>query len=382
MGPRSRDFNRWAYSSSVAGVSRLCAAAAALLGLLFATPSVLGGTLVQMNYANFGSVQIDLFDDLVPTTVNNFLQNYVATGKYTNSMVHRVDTGLGVIQGGGFQADSNAIATNAPIPLQYSRANTRGTLAMARSNDGGNVANTGTATGQWFINTDNNSSSLGPAPGNGTTIPDVFGYAVFGWVVGPGMSVVDAIAAVPTINYTGVPQPWADSWGLKNQSALGQWPLQNFTLAEAQAGANPLPHVVVLSSLTVVKTHPSFQNPFLATDINNDGSLKASDVATVNLDLLKNGFHDLTGPFSGTSYLDVDGNGRVNLSDSLKTINALLKSASPQASPLSEPSVSPLLVVPEPSSLVLGGLAALALAGYAARARRERRSTSGKCRLS
>src|SRR6185312_9908701 len=105
-------------------------------------------------------------------------------------------------------------------------------------------------------------------------------------------------------------------------------------------------------------------------------SLKASDVATVNLDLLKNGFHDLTGPFSGTSYLDVDGNGRVNLSDSLKTINALLKSASPQASPLSEPSVSPLLVVPEPSSLVLGGLAALALAGYAARARRERRSTS------
>ena len=30
--------------------------------------SALGGTLVQMNYANFGSVQIDLFDDLITAT--------------------------------------------------------------------------------------------------------------------------------------------------------------------------------------------------------------------------------------------------------------------------------------------------------------------------
>jgi hypothetical protein len=125
-----------------------------------------------------------------------------------------------------------------------------------------------------------------------------------------------------------------------------------------------------------VKTHPSFQNPFLATDVNNDGSLKASDVAAVNLDLLQNGFHNLTGPFSGTSYLDVDGNGRVNITDSLLTINALLKSAAPQASPLAEPSVSPLLAIPEPGSLSLGGLTLLALAGYAVRARRVRRRAS------
>ena len=116
------------------------------------------------------------------------------------------------------------------------------------------------------------------------------------------MSVVDAIAALPTFAYG---------------SPFNQVPLQNFTQADFSNHVNPLPHVVVLSSVTVVKTHPSFQNPFLATDVNNDGSLKASDVAAINLDLLNNGFHNLTGPFSGTSYLDVDGNGHVNLSDSL-----------------------------------------------------------------
>ena len=258
----------------------------------------LGGTLVQMNYAGLGSVQIDLFDDLSPLSVNNFVTRYVATGRYNDTMIHRVDTGLGVIQGGGFMKSGAAVVTAADptINLEYSRANTRGTIAMARS------ANVNSATSQWFINTANNTDNLGTANGGG--------YAVFGWVVGPGMSVVDTIAALPTFAYS---------------SPFNQVPLQNFTQADFTNSVDPLPHVVVLSSVTVVKTHPSFQNPFLATDVNNDGSLKASDVAAINLDLLQHGFHNLAGPFSGTSYLDVDGNGRVNLSDSLLAINALLK---------------------------------------------------------
>ncbi len=313
---------------------------------LVSPATALGGTLVQMNYAGLGSVQIDLFDDLSPLSVNNFVNRYVSTGRYNDTMIHRVDTGLGVIQGGGFTKNAASIVTAADpmINLEYSRANTRGTIAMARSSD------VNSATSQWFINTHNNTDTLGTANGGG--------YSVFGWVVGPGMSVVDAIAAIPTFAYS---------------SPFGQVPLQNFTQADFNNTVDPLPHVVVLSSVTVVKTHPSFQNPFLATDVNNDGSLKASDVAAVNLDLLQHGFHDLTGPFAGTSYLDVDGNGRVNLTDSLLTINALLKAAAPQVSALAEPSVSPQLVIPEPGSLTLGGLAALALAGYAARVRRYRR---------
>jgi peptidyl-prolyl cis-trans isomerase A (cyclophilin A) len=346
MAAISRDFGRPGRIFDARRVARRwCAAAVALL-VVFTSQSALAGTLVQMNYANFGSVQIDLFDDLSPISVNNFVTRYVATGRYTDTMIHRVDVGLGVIQGGGFTKDAAAVATAADpmIALEYSRANTRGTISMART------AALNSATSQWFINTDDNTTSLGQSNGGG--------YAVFGWIVGPGMGVVDAIAAVPTFVYG---------------SPFNQLPLQNFTLADYNNSVDPLPHVVVLSSVTIVKTHPSFQNPFLATDVNNDGSLKASDVAAVNFDLLKNGFHDLTGPFSGTSYLDVDGDGRVNLSDSLKTINALLKAPAPQVSPLMESSASPLLVVPEPGSLTLGGLAALALVGYAARVRRQRR---------
>ena len=334
------------------GICRRHAAclALAVLGLLSAALPARAGTLVQMNYAGFGSVQIDLFDDLTPISVNNFVSRYVSTGRYSDTMIHRVDSGLGVIQGGGFTKSATQVTSGADpgIALEYSRANTRGTISMARTS----ALNSGTS--QWFINTDNNTVDLG-ASNNG-------GYAVFGWIVGPGMGVIDAIAAVPTFAYS---------------SPFGQVPLQNFTQTDFNNSVDPLPHVVVLSSVTVVKTHPSYQNPFLDVDVNNDGSLKASDVATINADLLKNGFHDISGPFSGTAYLDVDGNGRVNLSDARKVINTLLTSASPQASPLMmEPEVSPLLVVPEPGSLTLGVLGSLAFAGYAARIRRLRRALS------
>ncbi len=345
-----------------------------------------------MNFANFGTVQVDLFDDLVSTTVNNFLTNYVATGRYSNTMIHRSVSNF-VIQGGGFEADDGAaIATNPPIALDYIRANTRGTIAMARTGDGGNPNATTTATSQWFINTADNSTSLAPAPGNAALhIPERFGYAVFGSVVGPGMSVVDSIAAVPKYNYSDnlndaqrTPKSqeerdaltaFAQAWGLQNRNTFNEWPLQNFTATDFSGGVNPLPHDVVLNFITVVKTHPSYQNPYLATDVNNDGFLRSSDVATVNFDLLHNGFHNLTSPFAGTSYLDVDGNGRVNLADSRLVINSLLlhgPGPGPQVSPLASPAMS-IMSVPEPSSLVLGAMAAFALGGFALRARIARR---------
>jgi cyclophilin family peptidyl-prolyl cis-trans isomerase len=319
------------------------------------------GTLVSFNFTNFGSVQVDLFDDLVPTTVNNFVQNYVSTGRYANSMIHRSVPNF-VIQGGGFEATHGASIPLSPaIPLEYNRANTRGTIAMARSDDGGSAAGTGTATSQWFFNTVDNSNTLAPHAATATT-PQQFGYAVFGWVVGPGMSVVDTIAAVPTIDYRGVPQAWADSWGLPSSTigALQNWPLQNFSITDAQAGNNPLPHDIVLSSVTVVKTHASFQNPFLAADVNNSNSVTASDALAIINDLLINKSHNLTGAFSGTNYLDPTGDGRVTAADALLVINALLH-PSAQASPLAAPAASPMLVVPEPSTFALGGLAVVGL---------------------
>ncbi len=90
------------------------------------------GTLVEMNITGFGTVDVDLFDELTPTTVTNFLA-YVNSSSYDSTIIHRVDTGLGVIQGGGFDSSGTGIMTNPSIPLEYNRANTRGTIAMARS---------------------------------------------------------------------------------------------------------------------------------------------------------------------------------------------------------------------------------------------------------
>jgi hypothetical protein len=165
------------------------------------------------------------------------------------------------------------------------------------------------------------------------------------------MQVVDAIAAVPTYQYN---------------DPFGEVPLQNFSVDQKNAGADPTTHAIVLSSVTVVKTHASFQNPFLAADVNNSNSVTATDALAIINDLLVNKSHTITGPFSGTNYLDPTGDGRVTAADALLVINALLH-PSAQASPLAAPAASPMLVVPEPSSFVLG---ALAFAGLLVAARK------------
>ena len=92
-----------------------------------------------------------------------------------------------MIQGGGFTADGKQKKTKAGIKLesQNGLSNTRGTIAMARTND------PNSATAQFFINTVDNKF-LDYSPGNP-------GYAVFGKVV-KGMEVVDAIRSVETKN--------------------------------------------------------------------------------------------------------------------------------------------------------------------------------------
>lgn len=188
------------------------------------------GTIVSFDFTNFGSVQVELFETEAPLTVANFL-NYVTAGRYDDTMIHRVDTSLGVVQGGGFTKTAAAVATAADpmIALEYSHPNVRGTLAMART------ASPNSATSQWYFNTHDNSTLLGQSNGGG--------YAVFGQVLGNGMDVIDAIAAVPTFAY-GVP--------------FNQVPLQNFSMTDFNNSADPLPHVVVLNSVSVVPEPSSF----------------------------------------------------------------------------------------------------------------------------
>lgn len=145
---------------------------------------------VDTNYGNF---QIELFPNAAPQTVANFL-SYVESGAYTNSIFHRTVPNF-VVQTGGYTSPSETftstsqfqtIPTHAPIPLEYNLPNKLGSVAVARASD----PNSG--TDQWFINTVDNSNTLGPSNGGG--------YAVFGQVLGDGMQVVDAISALPTDN--------------------------------------------------------------------------------------------------------------------------------------------------------------------------------------
>ena len=131
-----------------------------------------------------GSFDVELFPDVAPTTVANFLR-YVSDGDYENSFFHRSVPGF-IIQGGGFAFEDGApvaIVTRAPIINEFGRSNLRGTLAMAKR-----AGNANSATSQWFINLANNAAALNSQNG---------GFTVFGQVLGDGMAVVDALAAVP-----------------------------------------------------------------------------------------------------------------------------------------------------------------------------------------
>jgi peptidyl-prolyl cis-trans isomerase A (cyclophilin A) len=135
-----------------------------------------------------GNFEVNLYDNVTPTTVTNFL-DYVNNGAYTGSIVHRSDPGF-IIQGGGFRFDltwpATGIPANASITNEPELSNLRGTIAMAKTNQ------PNSATNQWFINLANNSANL-----------DVNneGFTVFGEVVGEGMDVVDAIADLQLFNF-------------------------------------------------------------------------------------------------------------------------------------------------------------------------------------
>ncbi|MGH7140346.1 MAG: SdrD B-like domain-containing protein, partial [Pirellulales bacterium] len=146
---------------------------------------------------NFGNFQIELRPDAAPQTVANFLQ-YVESGAYTNTIFHRSVPGF-VEQTGGYTSSSTTftstsqfatIPTNAPVPLEYDLPNIAGSVAMARTS-----GNADSATDEWFVNLVDNTTALGPLT-NPPTGEDPYGYTVFGQVLGNGMQVLNAIAAL------------------------------------------------------------------------------------------------------------------------------------------------------------------------------------------
>lgn len=140
--------------------------------------------LVELQ-TNYGQITIKLFPDKAPETVKNFLR-YVDEGFYANTIFHRVIPTF-MIQGGGMTTDMKEKKTHKPIQNESGNGlhNTRGTVAMARTND------PNSATSQFFINVKDNPFLDKGYPNQ------KWGYCVFGQVV-KGMGVVDDIKNVPT----------------------------------------------------------------------------------------------------------------------------------------------------------------------------------------
>jgi len=157
----------------------------ALVTLLTASASA--GPPIARFQSVLGNFEVLLDPSATPISVTNF-SAYANRGAYDSTIIHRSTTydptDIQIVQGGGFELVLNTlvpVVTDPPIPLEAGVANARGTLAMARTD----LPNS--ATSQWYFNVQNN-------PGLD------FNYAVFGRVMGTGMSVVDAIGQVTVYN--------------------------------------------------------------------------------------------------------------------------------------------------------------------------------------
>jgi peptidyl-prolyl cis-trans isomerase B (cyclophilin B) len=135
---------------------------------------------------SLGSIIVQLNTEKAPVSSANFLK-YVSESFYNGTIFHRIIKGF-MAQGGGFDASFKQKETHAPIKNEADNGlkNTRGTLAMARTND------PNSATAQFFINYKDNSFLDHTSP-----TPSGWGYAVFGEVI-EGMDVVDKMADQPT----------------------------------------------------------------------------------------------------------------------------------------------------------------------------------------
>ncbi len=232
------------------------------LSTFFTDPDTTGVRITT----NLGSMDVALYTKATPITVANFF-NYVDSGRYlitdpTNGepapiFFHRSVPGF-VIQTGGYVATIRPDDPSVLLPTAVEAfdsivnepgiSNTRGTLGMAKF-----AGEPDSATSQWFINLADNSATLDSDSG---------GFTVFGRVLGNGMDVADAIAALPTFNFS---------------SPFDTVPLINYTTDDYNAGTPAAPaNSITVPSIT--RTIPltftaSSDHPGVATISLSDSNL-------------------------------------------------------------------------------------------------------------
>jgi len=213
------------------------------------------GTVVRFRNNVGADIHAELFDAAgpgrtrtTPATAANFLA-YVDAGRYTNTAVHRSVPGF-VVQGGGFSVTESGVNILGAIPQfatvvnEPGNTNARGTIAMAKL--GGDHSS---ATNQFFFNLANNAGNLDSQNS---------GFTAFARVLGSGMTVVDAIAAVPRYNL-GSPFDELPATGVTNVADITR---DNLVAITSVARVGEL-------VFTATSSSPSMATP----TINADGSL-------------------------------------------------------------------------------------------------------------
>jgi cyclophilin family peptidyl-prolyl cis-trans isomerase len=139
-----------------------------------------------------GNIEIELYPDKAPITVQNFL--YYVDSKFFDGLIfHRVIADF-MIQGGGFTPEMAQKTGKPPIENEADNGltNDKYTIAMARTSD------PNSATSQFFINTKDNTFLNFKSK-----TPQGWGYCVFGKTIA-GKDVVDAIGKVKTGSKNGM----------------------------------------------------------------------------------------------------------------------------------------------------------------------------------
>jgi peptidyl-prolyl cis-trans isomerase A (cyclophilin A) len=214
-----------------------------------------------------GDFEVNLYDKTTPKTVANFLA-YVNANAYQNTIVHRSVKDF-VIQGGGYKYTGElplvAVAQNAAVENEPVYSNVRGTIAMAKLGGKPN-----SATNQWFINL-NDKNATDKTHGyvldtnNG-------GFTVFGQVIGNGMAIVDAIAALNRFNV----------------GIFEGFPLRDYSASD-QTANKPVTgdHLMLIQNIVVLNADPETAaslNPTKNTLINEP--VKKDDGGSGSLGLL------------------------------------------------------------------------------------------------
>ncbi len=183
---------------------------AQLIGLLLVAFALSSPAQVSTNATNstvrfrithganlLGDIDVELFDQLKPVTVSNFL-TYAQSGRYADSILHRVIPQF-ILEGGGYTiptpfANSPMLVVNSvpeyptitnEVNVGGLQSNVLGTLAMSKT-----TSNPNSATSRWFFNLGDNSRGTGITNLNTAN----GGYTVFGRVIA-GLSVLQQFNA-------------------------------------------------------------------------------------------------------------------------------------------------------------------------------------------